>query len=91
MQIVGICRASASSSSSAVVALPANIVGPIMSDRAIVRPILDTFWCLLRTETDPEKRQAILALISEIEAKGEREGNSTKSRSLVFRTWRGDS
>ena len=61
-----------------------------MSDRAIVRPILDTFWYLLQTETDPDRQQTILVLISEIGATTQQEGYSAKSRSLGFRAWGGD-
>jgi hypothetical protein len=39
-----------------------------MSDRAIVRPILNTYRYLLQTETDPDRRQTILVLIREIGA-----------------------
>jgi len=56
-----------------------------MSDRAIVKPILDTFWSLLQTDTDRDRRQTILVLIREI---GETPRDSAKPGSLW--SWGGE-
>ena len=59
--------------------------GSLMSDRAILGPILDTYRYLLQTETDPDRRQTILVLIREI---GKSPRDSAKPASL--RSWGGE-